>query len=417
MQSDVSVIASCLYTLMILRIISILFYFFSYYFTFQKVQCPLCKKFVIDLPRHMRGKQHGWPKIKGKFAKLIFNIRRKRANSPTSEVIIQEEYKYCTFPGCKAKVVDLPLHMKACHSKEINNSLIIGAYTEWQNLPNSGGGITDMTIKRQTSQVKKILNDAGIGCVEKLLSERLVESYFLNKLAYKTLEPTTAAIYLFSLINFYRYLSTSHFKEFHRLNPTVFKEPWDIMFSNAQFQTVCALRWAHSYRKLNQLASDNVFNRERPNILTREERRNCKYGSTYEHVLTLLENHQSSKQYSNDTLQLVRNYLILNIFIRNYHRPSVVANLKLDNFLNATTFEAEDKVKKIIDVSEDKVSPEGNSYLIVNEKFYEIMKFYYEHLRTCHGPENEYFFLSKEGKKMVGSLVFVCSSTKSLTCK
>ena len=103
MQSDISVIASfSLYTLIILSIISILFYLFLNYFSFQKVQCPLCKKFILDLPRHMRGKQHGWSKSKGKYVKMIFNIRRRRANSATSDVKIQEEYKYCTYPDVTA---------------------------------------------------------------------------------------------------------------------------------------------------------------------------------------------------------------------------------------------------------------------------------------------------------------------------
>lgn len=92
--------------------------YFRKYFKFQKVQCKLCARWTINLPRHMRGKKHGWSDSKSKYARLLFNMRARKADPTTSSRPLQA-YKKCTYPGCEGQFVRLSLHVKACHSKEM----------------------------------------------------------------------------------------------------------------------------------------------------------------------------------------------------------------------------------------------------------------------------------------------------------
>lgn len=78
--------------------------------------------------------------------------------------------------------------------------------------------------------------------------------------------------------------------------------------------------------------SEDKFNRDRADILTREERKQCKHGLEYKEVKNVMEKHEPSTEYSNGTKLWVRNYIILIIFIHSCHRAGV-ANLELNNFL------------------------------------------------------------------------------------
>ena len=112
------------------------------------------------------------------------------------------------------------------------------------------------------------------------------------------------------------------------MNEKLFKQPLDELITKVGCLSEAALMWTKTYSKLNQKEADNKFNKDKANILTREERKQCKHGEDYK-VKKIMEKHQPTTNYSMDTILLVRNYLMLNIFIRNWHRAGVVANLKL----------------------------------------------------------------------------------------
>lgn len=71
-----------------------------------------------------------------------------------------------------------------------------------------------------------------------------------------------------------------------------------------------------------------------------------------------------------------------------------------------------DKVKKYIEVSDHKTNSPGNANIIVDESFYNIMKFYNEDLRKST-QANEYFFLARTGTKMDCSLVLHSSKNSA----
>lgn len=147
-------------------------------------------------------------------------------------------------------------------------------------------------MKRQTSRVKRILEDEQIGSIEEVIKEKSI-MFFKGEVDAKLLEPLSASTYMFLLRNFYKYLTTLHFKEFHAINRTIFIEPVDILLANILSLKESALLWTSMYQKLNQRESDK-FHKDTANIERREEHPQCRFGVVYKQVNTVIENHQSS---------------------------------------------------------------------------------------------------------------------------
>lgn len=96
----------------------------------------------------------------------------------------------------------------------------------------------------------------------------------------------------------------------------------------------------------------------------------CKYGKLYKQVKIIMATYKSNLT---ETLIIshfncVRNYIILNIFLRNAHRAGVLSKLRYENFLAAKLTE---NGKYIMDVKEHKTNKTyGNASRIVDKQFF-----------------------------------------------
>ena len=108
---------------------------------FQKLQCPKCSAWVVDIPRHMRSKKHAWDPTKATYARVILGIKNEGNTSKKN----RRRYKKCNVPGCSAEVKRLDKHMKARHGQldeekrhATFKDLILNKYIEWMNSRDSG---------------------------------------------------------------------------------------------------------------------------------------------------------------------------------------------------------------------------------------------------------------------------------------
>lgn len=366
---------------------------------------------MYDLPRHLRSRKHGWKENEAKYGRVILGIKKRKIKDDTPKHLIRRP-RQCPRPGCHAQVVRMSVHLKQCHSEESErkensrfNQSLTQSYNQWLKNPDSGG-LTQITVSRHTSQVTNILQ--SVGSLNNLLQETVVTQFFQRKIETGKWELNSCSTYMFALHSFFDYLSTTFFKEF--LNKANEKKlPYEHIKDAAATMHRSTLRWARTYQKESKVSADAKYQRDESDILTKSERKRCKYGKVYKQVKSIMKNHSSSDSTSkivHDFL-VVRNYIILNIFIRNAHRAAVVANMTTANFEAAT---CRPDGKCIIEVADHKTNKiYGNAHIIVDNRFHFIMKFYCC-LRpyVLKGHVNQ-FILSREGTAMDSSATVKCA--------
>lgn len=193
--------------------------------------CPEFGVRIVNLSRHLRGGSHNYSKNDAHNAFSKFALRKSLENHKI-------KLKTCTFPSCNARVVKLSQHLKKCHSKDKKQERlkhiwrkIKKRWEEWQLSPDAGG-ITEVTVQRNISQVESIQKE--LHHLENLLDEAEVSSFFTNRVKrpdgdateelvpgeekIKKLEASSARTYLFALTHFYTFLQTTNYKQFHENN-------------------------------------------------------------------------------------------------------------------------------------------------------------------------------------------------------
>lgn len=374
----------------------------------QKVTCPECGECIYDIARHMRSRKHNWTPQKAKYAKAHLGIRiRKPVDS--SPIKRLRPFVKCPYLWCNAAVTRLGQHIRKKHSeqamkkvREQNTELLLKSYKMWQESPDSGG-LTETTIKRQMSQVKVIIEDENMGKLDNMLDEVKVSNLFTTKVQGKKWEATSAATYLFSINSFYRFLSTTFFKTSFNENKKLFNCTLESIQKQAAVLQASTLRWARTFTKASKEDIDDKYEKDRQNLLSKEEWKKCKKGEMYKQVKSIMGNF--SKDHSNPTNDfiVVRNYIAVNIFLRNAHRAGVASYMKLDKFREARRTA---KGKYIIHVKRHKTNKcFGNASVIVDKQFYHIMKFYCTNLRptVLKGNESEWFILTRDGTQLNSS--------------
>lgn len=391
------------------------------YFAFQ-VTCPECKKTVSCIARHMRS-VHKWSASKARYTRAHLNIL-VRKNPQRSPLKRQRPLKNCPFRGCEAKVSRLSQHIKYCHNEELRRKenseffrQIVDCFERWMKSPDAGG-LTPLTVTRQVSQVTKIFHT--LPDFQSLLDEVIVSELFQKKVESKDWEASTACTYLFALNSFYKFLATTYFETTVKASTKLLPLPVEEVKRLALILKESSLRWTKTYRKMNASTLDTKYVRDQNNILTREERMKCKYGRAFKQVKLLMKEYASHEQADVSPAHFItiRNYLLLNIFIRNAHRACVAMRMKVDHFRNAKKTDG----KYLIEIDDHKTQRTyGNATIIVDPSFFRIMTFYLDRVRPAclHTNASPWFFISREGAQMDGSgvnhAIKICAKSCGVT--
>lgn len=217
----------------------------------------------------------------------IYEFEKIQKKSPIKRV---RKFKRCDEPGCGASVTRLDTHKKRKHkadllmkAEEKFKNLLITSYVDWQKSSDSGG-LTAISIDLQTRNVKRMYDEEELAGFTGILDEFCVSRLVTRKRESGAWESSSAATYLFSLINFYKYLTTSFFKTIYEANKLVFRLPLEVIKERAVNMTSSAGRWARTHNKKATLLKDEKYEKDRENILTKEESKVIKYGTVYKNV-------------------------------------------------------------------------------------------------------------------------------------
>lgn len=280
--------------------------------------------------------------------------------------------------------------MRQVHNKDTteNNQLltneVILSYQSWQHTIDAGGP-SARTIKQHTDHARAILKCKEIGSLSNSLDQNKICQYMTDRTHDDNpnkIEPSSAATYLFSLHSFYSYLLTSHFENFFKVKKLLFPMTLTELKKMADNMIPCSLRYAKHYQKASKVRAHIKYEAERELVLTLEERRRCMSGKlniTVKQIMSL-----NTKEWTVSETQafftLVRNYLMLNIFVRNGHRTGVVSNMTTDEFMQAKLNGA----KYMIKVLHHKTNREyGHARVIISKPFYRILQYYQTVMRPC----------------------------------
>ena len=313
--------------------------------------------------------------------------------------------------GCCALINKISQHVRKVHTKNNtkNNLLLINnvikCYRTWKDSDDSGGG-SEKTKQQHVDQAARILHSKSTGSFKNALSEMKVLEYIKGRTAEgngKHLVASSAATYLFGLHNFYKFLDTSFSAEFFSKNKLLI--PMDL--AQVKLATNCladsTLRWAKGFTKRSKINAHVRYEAERALLLTTDEKKRCLRGDLYTTVKQIMFLTSNGKMFSNEekteNFLNVRNYLMLNIFVRNGHRTGVVSNLTLKEFATATLKEERFMIKVLDHKTNDEY---GFANIIVSKSFFKILEFYKERLRPNFAKDNSQgnFFIAITGNNI-----------------
>lgn len=131
-------------------------------------------------------------------------------------------------------------------------------------------------------------------------------------------------------------------------------------------------RWTRTYNDLKKVKLEEKYASDQRNLLSTEERQRLGRRKCYRKVKIMMLSEPET--FSVDNFVEFRNYVLINVFLRNAHRPSVAHNLLSETFEEARL--EDDRY-----VSEHKTKSLGSVQIIVNKKFYKILRNFYGKVR------------------------------------
>ena len=142
---------------------------------------------------------------------------------------------------------------------------------------------------------------------------------------------------MYNLVTFFKYLATNSFKIAYESEngSKIMKMGYTEIRDMARMMRDSTSRWAKSWVNDFKADYDEKCNREMKNLLTEDEIEQIKKGNLYARMIELkadmkelgLRNDQIIKNFLD-----IRNYLIANIFARNFHRSAVIHNFTMNEF-------------------------------------------------------------------------------------
>ena len=384
------------------------------------MKCPLCTEEVYDLPRHLRSSKHKWTQGASQYARAKLGIRVRNANKQNMKITNEHRrkpkaprpFKQCTL--CEATVTRLDVHMRRMHNKKAMKEhkeavlkFLETGYKKWMNSPDSGG-LSDVTKNKNALLLNKVYLHQNISSLKNLLDENLVMKLFTANIDDNTWERKSAGTYMYNLVTFFKYLATNSFKITYESEngSKILKMGYTEIRDMARMMRDSTSRWAKSWVNDFKADYDEKWNREMKNLLTEDEIEQIKTGNLYARMIELkvemkelgLRNDQIIKNFLD-----IRNYLIANIFARNFHRSAVIHNFTMNEFRDL-------RVKKgrvICDVKNHKTSKQyGLASIIVDLNFFKIMEMYVvfrEKLCDMKSVNSPFFFITRECTKLDSS--------------
>lgn len=365
-----------------------------------KTICPLCSEAVFNLARHLRSSKHNWSSQDSKYAKARLNIRKSTKKS-ASPVKRKRNFKKCTH--CPAVVKRLDVHNKKFHSSQMMafkkkqfEDRLFETYHKWLLSPDSGG-LTSQTTNRSLRLIKHFYYLDQISSIENILNENLIRNIFETNINDQTWVRSTAGTYLYGLTTFYKYLLTRSFKLtfYDELQKTT--TPYETIKELATYIRQQSVDWAKCYVNENRPDAEEKYDLDLMNLLTQEEKKVLKYGKAFEEITKCMEENDIKDDDLKTALLKFRNYIAVNIFVRNGHRNGVAGNFTQEEFSRAKERDG----AMIINVKHHKTRKSlGCAQIIISKSFFQIMQFY-EKIRQRYlltvNKDCKWFLITREG--------------------
>lgn len=174
------------------------------------------------------------------------------------------------------------------NKKKVKKQLVMESYKEWQASAD-GNSLTTNTISQQLSHIENIIEDSRIGEMDAIFSESAISNLFNSNVNDKKWGNSTAATYLFSLNNIFKYFCTTFFTEIYEQNYNKFTMPLNEIKEKASTMVASTLRWARTHNKQSRVDSEEKYENERVNLITPVERQIIKYGSLYKLTMNTIK--------------------------------------------------------------------------------------------------------------------------------
>lgn len=369
--------------------------------------CPLCRKPVTSLPKHLKSNAHGWSAARASKACSLMGLRKEMTPKPRKNNKKDvRPYKQCPESNCFAKVQRLDKHLKNVHKKIITAGKfynlreaeevssresfdsVIKNFTEWQHR-GDGACLTVRTAERQGQQIRRLATVTKSWKLASLLEEERLDKYF-SQVSDQNRDPSkgeikhsygTVVSYLFSMLKFIDYLLSTYFR--HQCAAT-FQIETDVEVIRNLATTLkdSCKRWIRSYTRKSKPEKHAKYEEDMARLVTKEERERCLYGCEYKEVKKLREKFIAGKmtvdQITSTDFTQVRDYLLLYIYIINGHRTGLPCELKVKDFYRAVFR----KGRYVLSSDKHKtLETYGSGKVVVNEEFYLLLKFYVEFVR------------------------------------
>ena len=446
----------------------------------QKTQCPLlqCRKFIADLPRHMR-LVHDWTKENSRFVKSKFGLRKSHTKKKvTTKYKDHHHPRHCPVDDCQAIVKRLPPHLKNIHRlkqgdeiyqhllssakrasvikpkknfslvnrdkktfKTLGEALLKGPVLtdssdeddstvelSSENLSTSSSSTESDEEEKEASREKRdgkptlpneteqtnyessylmkmfldylVSPDCGkrdeaaskqcaqqVKCILSVIDKEnnitslfdrlLIRDAFLKRYAEqkKHFDPRTIKSYLKSLHHFYNFILAEKFTGFN-------KE--DIISMQAN-----VTRWSSAYTGLVREVAWEKMDRHRKTRITPEEIVKFENSSTIRNIITVLGRLGEGKNYmiTQDIFTTGRDFVAVEIFINNGHRPAPIRNMTLLNYREAK-FDPDDDQYSMTVMKHKGTRPHGPAEIILTQTLYGWLKLYVDHLRSAVTNDN-----------------------------
>ena len=420
----------------------------------RKISCPMlsCKAKVIHLPRHMRN-VHNWTKEAAAKVLSKYNIRKNERNEDKDRHLRRR----CPIRGCFSVVLRLSTHLQKVHklektskaysdaikssrvapkgqhtllklkeqqaqnvstniavqsddeepstmptdhntgvqpeetSRKVVEYPVLRQFEVWLQTPD-GEKRDSKTSKQHSSQMAGLLNaiDETFD-IYSLLDLNIVSSVFLESyVKKKNYEAGTIKSYLMSLRHFYTFLLSDKPSDLHfNVNDVRAAREKVRLWSTSYKREMCTGRWV-------KLAKDqsNLLN---PSDIQDFE----KSEAAREAVKTIGELSVASNDGKKNVTQakyiLVRDFLLVQIFIDNANRPGVLSCMTMKEF-NEMSEEGDGGV---ISVMQHKTAHiHGPAHIVLSQKLKAWLTMFVKVIRPHVTDESEYVFLTWNGQPM-----------------
>lgn len=150
--------------------------------------------------------------------------------------------------------------------------------------------------------------------------------------------------------------------------------------------------------------------------MTKDEKQSCMTGKLYTRVKMICKDEASM---NSEDFIVLRDYCILNILLRNSHRPGVIANLTVGEFDAMTAESLDGQEKFVIPVKRHKtMASSGPARIVISRNFLGILNHYRnlrERILSQFSKNSKFFFVNQVGDAMTSDTI--SKATKSAARK